>query len=165
MSGVMRDNRDLIAPPALSGSVPYQLRLIQIAAYKSFEKQVSGFGSAPRYYGVLKLVEANPGIHQMRLAEAIYLDRSSLVPIVEALSREGWLERRATADDRRVRCLFLTDRGRQDLPALDREVDRHEAMVTEGFTDRELDRLRNDLSRIDGNLRAFFASPAKENDR
>ncbi|MBL3704303.1 MarR family transcriptional regulator [Sulfitobacter sp. BDSS02] len=156
MARVMRDNTDLVEPPALYESVSYRLRLIQIAAYKSFEKQVSGFGSAPRYYGVLKLVQANPGIHQMRLAEAIYLDRSSLVPIIDTLNKEGWLKRRVTSHDRRVKRLFLTDQGEQDLAALDTEVGRHESMMTSGFSIGEKARLLRDLARIDANLRSYL---------
>lgn len=157
MPGLMRDLEELVEPPALTGSVSYRLRLLQIAAYKSFEKVVSGFGTAPRYYGMLKLIQANPGIHQMRLAEAIYLDRSSLVPIIEALSNEGWLERRPTRHDRRVRRIYLTDLGERQLALLDAEVERHEAMVTEGFEAAEIQRLLADLGRIDANLRGFLS--------
>ncbi|GHF52517.1 MarR family winged helix-turn-helix transcriptional regulator [Seohaeicola zhoushanensis] len=162
MAGVMRDLEDLVEPEALTGSVSYRLRLLQIAAYKSFEKTITGFGAAPRYYGMLKLVQANPGIHQMRLAEAIFLDRSSLVPIIEILSREGWLERRDAKSDRRVKRIFLTDEGQDKLARLEAEVARHEAVITDGFTPAELDRLRGDLARIDANLRGFLAAPNVE---
>jgi DNA-binding MarR family transcriptional regulator len=162
MARLLRDNSDLVEPEAIYGIVSYRLRLLQIAAYKCFERQVAGFGSAPRYYGLLKLVQANPGIHQMRLAEAIYLDRSSLVPIVETLSREGWVERRTTNHDRRVRRLYLTERGEADLVRLDTEVSRHEAQLTHGFSKAESKRLVADLARIDANLRGYLHEAANK---
>ncbi len=67
---------DHIEPQDLADLVSHQIRLIQIAAYKSFETQAKGFGSAPRYFGLLRIIESNPGLNQSRLAEAVCLDRS-----------------------------------------------------------------------------------------
>lgn len=153
MSNIMRDNTNLIEPAALKNSVSYRLRLLQIASYKRFEKQVTGFGIAPRYYGLLKIVQSNPGIHQMRLAEAVFLDRSSLVPILEALEKEGWVERRVTEQDRRIRCVFTTKFGEDRLTKLDEEVKLSEIELTDGFSKSEMARLLSDLDRIDNNLR------------
>ncbi|GAA4219236.1 DNA-binding MarR family transcriptional regulator [Sagittula marina] len=150
---IMRDVADMQEPDALSGSVSYRIRLLQIAAYKSFEQKVSGFGAAPRYFGLLKLVQANPGIPQTRLAEAIFLDRSSLVPIIETLTREGWVERKPSAQDKRVRRVFLTDDGAERLVALERCVAEHEAAITAGLTKRQKASLLSLLDHVAGNLR------------
>ncbi|WP_298497302.1 MarR family transcriptional regulator [uncultured Maritimibacter sp.] len=157
---VMRDVADVVMPDLLSGSIPYQIRLLQIASYKSFEQRVTGYGSAPRYFGMLKIVEANPGIPQARLAEAIYLDRSSLVPILETLTREGWTLRRKTATDKRVRRVFLTDTGQARLQALEAEVRAHETMVVKGLTAADKSTLLGLLARVDANLRDYFGETA-----
>lgn len=145
-------------PDALSGSVSYRIRLLQIASYKSFEQKVTGFGAAPRYFGVLKLIEANPGIPQARLAEAIYLDRSSLVPIIETLGKEGWVERRASARDKRVRRVFLTESGAERLKQLEKDVAAHEAELTAGLTARQKSTLLSLLGKLDANLRSLHES-------
>ena len=145
-------------PDALSGSVSYRIRLLQIASYKSFEQKLTGFGAAPRYFGVLKLVEANPGITQARLAEAIYLDRSSLVPIVETLGKEGWIERRTTPRDKRVRRVFLTESGAVRLALLEHEVAQHESQLTAGLTKRQKETLLTLLAKLDANLRSLHLS-------
>jgi DNA-binding MarR family transcriptional regulator len=150
---IIRDAADVAEPEALAGSVTYRIRLLQIAAYKAFEQRATGHGSAPRYFGLLKLVEANPGITQARLAEAIFLDRSSLVPILDTLTREGWIERRKAPEDKRVRRVHLTDEGTRRLPALEVEVNAHETVVTDGLSQAEKDQLLTLLIRLDGNLR------------
>jgi len=152
---IIRDVADLIEPEALRDLVTYRLRLLQIAFYKAFEQQVTGHGSAPRYYGLLKLVQANPGIPQTRLAEAIFLDRSSLVPILDTLTREGWVTRRKTPQDKRVRRVFLTEAGAARLRALDVEVRAHEAVVTRGLSETEKTQLLSLLSRLGTNLGDF----------
>jgi len=144
-------------PQDLRDQVSYMVRLIQISAYKNFEKHTTGFGSAPRYYGLLRLVEANPGITQSRLAEAIYLDRSSLVPILDTLEREGYLARTASATDKRVRCIALTPGGRARLEELKVHVRRHEDLIVDGLDEGERAILRGLLQRIDGNLRRAAA--------
>lgn len=150
---IIRDVAALVEPPSLQNSVSYRIRLLQIAAYKSFEAQVRGFGSAPRYFGLLKIVEANPGIPQSRLAEAIFLDRSSLVPILDALSREGWIERRPSEQDRRVRLVFLAEGAGGRLGELELQVKAHEAAMAEGLTHDDRVELLRLLGRLDDNLR------------
>lgn len=154
---IMRDVAEVVEPEVLAKAVSYRIRLLQIASYKAFEQTVTGFGSAPRYFGMLKLIEANPGIPQTRLAEAIYLDRSSLVPIIDALSLEGWVERRNAEKDRRVRLVYLTDHGAAELARLERDVQAHEAEVTEGLSDAEKAQLLALLDKVDANLRALRA--------
>ncbi len=156
---VMRDVAEVVEPELLSRSVSYRIRLLQIASYKIFEQRVEGFGSAPRYFGMLKLIEANPGIPQTRLAEAIFLDRSSLVPILEGLTREGWVERKSTPQDKRVRRVFLTETGQERLGQLEQLVAEHEAAITEGLSDAEREQLISSLERVGENLRSVSAGP------
>lgn len=150
----MQQSNGFSEPEELGNQVSYRIRLLQIAAYKSFERVVTGYGTAPRYYGMLKIIAANPGIAQTRLAEAIYLDRSSLVPILSTLTAEGWVERKPTARDRRVRRVFLTAQGIELLGQLEIDVAAHEAMMTQGFDAAERDTLLDLLARLDTNLRA-----------
>jgi DNA-binding MarR family transcriptional regulator len=110
---------------------------------------------------MLKFVEANPGICQARLAEAIYLDRSSLVPILATLTREGWIERKADQGDKRVRQVFLTTAGAARLKQLDRLAAAHEALLTEGFDNEERATLLRLLERVDDNLRPDGSDPLR----
>ncbi len=146
------DADTVVIPPDLQDRVSFQIRQLQIVAYKNFEKRVTGFGTAPRYFGMLKIIAANPGIAQIRLAEAIFLDRSSLVPIIETLTREGWLIRKAAPGDRRVRRVYLTEDGANRLALLEAEVDRHEARMTAGLSPQALALLRRGLDQISVNL-------------
>lgn len=153
---IIRDVAALVEPPFLRNSVSYRIRLLQIAAYKTFEAQVEGFGIAPRNFGLLKIIEANPGIPQSRLAEALFLDRSSLVPLLDTLTREGWVERRKAANDKRVRRVFLAEDGAERLARLEEEVVRHEAAMTSGLSDSEEAELLRLLALVDENLRRQF---------
>jgi DNA-binding MarR family transcriptional regulator len=56
---------------------------------------------------MLLLIEANPGVPQGRLAEAVRLDRSTMVGVVDSLEERGLMERRR-GTDRRTNGLRLT---------------------------------------------------------
>jgi MarR family transcriptional regulator, lower aerobic nicotinate degradation pathway regulator len=138
----------------LADLVSYRVRLVQIAAYKDFEeKSKKTFGSAPRYFGLLQLIEANPGLPQARLAEEIHLVRSSLVPILDKLQVEGLVERRASPADRRSNAVWLTARGKTILARLRPVVAEHEKRLTEGFSEDQKTELLELLHKVDANLR------------
>ena len=155
---IMRDVAEAVEPEILAGLVSYRIRLLQIASYKAFEQKITGFGVAPRYFGMLEIIAANPGIPQSRLAEAIFLDRSSLVPILDTLTREGWVERKPAPQDKRVRRVFLTPEGAARLAELEREVAAHEAMVTAGLSASDKARLLTLLQTVGSNLRRIHGT-------
>lgn len=142
------DAQEVRTPDALNGIVSYWIRLIQISAYKQFESGTRGFGSSPRYYGLLKIVEHNPGLPQSRLAEAIGLDRSSLVPILDTLEKEGTIERRRAESDKRLRCTFITKKGAKTLTELDKLVAVHEAQMIAGLSEKERESLLRLLRKV-----------------
>lgn len=126
-----------LSSSAIDHQVSYKLRLAQIVAYRAFEGQVKGFGAAPRYLGLLWLIRENPGQPQSRLAEAVALQRSSLVTILDRLEADGMVERRAVSGDRRMKQVWLTETGVRALDALIPQAEAHEAALTAGLSEQE----------------------------
>jgi len=150
----MKPTSDIVEPEVLRDLVSYRVRLVQIAAFKRFEAVLKGFGTAPRYFGMLAIVEANPGISQSRLAAAIFLERASLVPILETMEREGIVRREGSPTDRRLRCVSLTEAGKDLLDATKPHVAEHEARLVTGLNARERKTLIWLLRRVEENLAA-----------
>ena len=124
----------------LPGLIGYQLRLAQLAVFRDFERTVGDLGISPGRVGVLVLVNGNPGITQSRLAKAVGLDRSTLVPVLDGLERRGLVERRR-GEDRRTNGLWLTPSGKRRLASVKRRILAHERRMVSGMTDRERDQL------------------------
>jgi len=120
--------------------IGYQLRLAQLAVFRDFERTVGDLGVSPGRVGVLVLVNGNAGITQSRLAEAVGLDRSTLVPVLDDLERRGLVERRRGAD-RRTNGLWLTLSGKRLLASVKRRILAHERRMVSGMSDRERDQL------------------------
>ena len=82
----------------------YRLRLAQQAVFRDFAASVGEV--SPGRAGIVLLIEVNPGVTQGRLAEAVRLDRSTMVGVIDALEERGLVERRR-GSDRRIGQGFL----------------------------------------------------------
>jgi len=129
--------------------IGYQLRLAQVAVFRDFERTVGVLGISPGRVGVMLLIEANPGMAQSRLAEAVELDRSTLVPVIDQLEAAGRVERRP-GPDRRTNGLWLTAAGRRFLARVKARIRAHEARIGARLSAAE----RAELLRLLGLLQA-----------
>jgi len=136
---------DLGVLPSLLG---YQLRLAQRAIFADFADSLGDLEVSPGLFGMLVVIEANPGLKQAQLAKAAHLDRSSLVPALDKLEARGLVTRRASEHDRRVNGLWLTDAGNALLKKLKQRVARHEERLACGLTRSERVQLVTLLARI-----------------
>ena len=53
-------------------------------------------------YACLSEIARQPGVDATRLASAVAFDRSTLGNVLERLEAKGWVDRRPSAEDRRV---------------------------------------------------------------
>jgi DNA-binding MarR family transcriptional regulator len=67
-----------------------------------------------RHFGVLSMVEAEPGLNQRSVGARLRIDRTSIVALVDDLERDGFVERHRGAD-RRAFSLWLTPAGAERL--------------------------------------------------
>ena len=121
-------------PGLLPGLLGYRLRLAQQAVFRDFASSVGEL--SPGRVGILLLLEANPGVTQGRLAQAVSLDRSTMVGIVDMLEERGLIERRR-GEDRRTNGLWLTEEGRARVARLKRRIQAHERRVAARLTAQE----------------------------
>src|SRR5690625_4450033 len=71
---------------------------------------------------LIHLQEAGDGITQKALAERVGVDASSLVRVLDILSRQGLIERRAAEHDGRARLVHLTAAGRKRVDEIRGEL-------------------------------------------
>jgi DNA-binding MarR family transcriptional regulator len=131
--------------PSLLG---YQLRLTQRAIFDDFGDTMGELEVSPGLFGMLVIIEANPGLKQTELAHAAQLDRSSLVPALDKLEARGLVARRASEEDRRVNGLWLTVDGTALLKTLKQRVAKHEQRLARNLSATERSQLVELLQRI-----------------
>ena len=77
-------------------------------------------------YGVLLALDRSPVRTQAALAESIGADKTRIIPILDELQTQGYIERHPDPDDRRVRLLAATDSGRAVKDAVQTAIQRGE---------------------------------------
>lgn len=137
-----------VALGLLPGLLGYHLRLTQRAVFDDFAEAIGELNMSPGLFGMLVVIEANPGLKQTELAAAARLDRSSLVPALDKLEARGLVARRASEHDRRVNGLWLTTHGAALLKKAKQRVARHEERLAGQLTPAEREQLVALLSRI-----------------
>lgn len=137
MKQKLRDPDNAIDFGHLPGLIGYQLRLAQIAIFRDFATALGALEITPGLFGVLVIIEANPGLKQTELARATHLDRSTVVSVIDNLERRALVERRAAVTDRRSNSLHLTRDGKSLLKKLKKQVSAHEQRLTENLSEAE----------------------------
>jgi len=134
-----------LKPGMLPGLLGYRLRVAQQALFRDFAATVAQL--SPGRVGILLLIEANPGVTQSRLAQAVSLDRSTMVGVLHVLEGRGLVERRR-GEDRRTNGLWLTADGRSLVVKLKRRIQQHERRVAARLTPAEREQLIGLLEKL-----------------
>lgn len=132
----------------LSQLVGYHLRMTQVMVFKDFDRELAGLDITPAIFGVLEILSHNKGLTQTRLANAIGLDRSSLVPLLDKLQKRDLVSREASTKDRRSNHLFLTPEGKSLLAKADKRVKLHEKRMLTSLTKAETKQLFKLLMKV-----------------
>ncbi|MFC9996423.1 MarR family winged helix-turn-helix transcriptional regulator [Nocardia sp. NPDC127526] len=91
-------------------------------AYR-FTDLLAPLGIKPPQFGTLRILEANDGLSQQQLCEALGIHRNVMVGLVDDLEKRGLVERRKHPTDRRAHAVHL-------LPAAAAILARAEELVT-----------------------------------
>jgi DNA-binding MarR family transcriptional regulator len=103
-----------------------------------------------RSYSLLEHVEAHEGVSQRGLADALRLDPSQIVALVDTLERRNLVERRPNPTDRRQRSVVATGLGRSTLARARALVDNSLDEVLRDLDQGERETLHRLLLRIVG---------------
>jgi DNA-binding MarR family transcriptional regulator len=76
-----------------------------------FPAAATKLGLAPKQLGVLWRLEPGAEVPMRSLAESLHCDASYMTDLVDKLEQRGMIERRSSAEDRRVKLIALTPLG------------------------------------------------------
>jgi DNA-binding MarR family transcriptional regulator len=129
-------------------SLAFLLSQVGIHASRRFAERIAAVDLNPPLFRVLNLVAAAEGRSQQAIAAAIEIPPSRMVALVDELEQRGLVERRPDPEDRRVRALFLTAKGKRCLARGRKIAADHEEELTAGMTTVDRKRLVALLQKI-----------------
>ena len=107
----------------------YVVRRAQVWIFQDFKRALKELDMTPAQFSVMKIVAANPGIAQARVAEVLCIERARLVQMLDRLEAPRLIDRTRSAIDRRSHALHLTAAGARVLERLQERIEAHERNV------------------------------------
>ena len=129
-------------------SVGFLISQLGFFSSKRFMDALEPLGIGPRDFSLMRFVDASDGQSQHALAERLGIPPSRMVALVDGLEEMGLVERRPDPDDRRVRGLFLTRKGRTVLEKAGKIAIDYETQLCAGINREERDQLIDLLRRL-----------------
>jgi DNA-binding MarR family transcriptional regulator len=114
----------------------HHIRRLQQVAVRLFAEE-AGVDLTPVQYAALFAIAQRPGVGQAQLAALIGYDRATIGGVIDRLEQKKWVTRIASAEDRRVNLLTVTDAGREALSRATPSVRRAQERITEALDEDE----------------------------
>jgi DNA-binding MarR family transcriptional regulator len=84
-----------------------------------FAEETASFDLTGLQYGILNVIDLQPGMDQISVCAALGIDRSTLAGVVDRLEEKGLLKRSPGPTDRRANALNLTRAGKRILAEME----------------------------------------------
>ena len=128
--------------------VGFHLRLAHGAVYRHFTETFTDLDLTQKQVSILWLIDDRPNVAQTDLAQLMRMDRATTMAIVNRLEARALLVRGKSPTDGRKQTLNLTDAGREILERAKLAIRDHETWLKSRFTDKEVSKLIELLTRI-----------------
>ncbi|MGZ4412103.1 MAG: MarR family winged helix-turn-helix transcriptional regulator [Gaiellaceae bacterium] len=144
-------------PRELVASTGFLLGQLGWAAKMQAIEEFAQAGFSPYHFSVMALLDEESRETQATIADALRLDRSQLVGLLDGLEERGLVERRRDPNDRRRHLVSLTPGGKRQLADLRKTVKRIEDELLAPLSAEERATLHDQLLRIASHRDPRFA--------
>ena len=133
---------------AMDGDLGWALGVIFRRYLKAAGLATDQLPGGPRGYQVLRSAAAEAPSTQLTIAQQLGVDRTVMTYLLDDLEREGLIERLADPNDRRVRRIAATPKGRARLAELSERLSEAERQALAGLGEEEQVTLRTMVNRL-----------------
>ncbi|WP_296341923.1 MarR family winged helix-turn-helix transcriptional regulator [Reyranella sp.] len=120
-----------------------------------FDRRVRDIGLTRAQWLVLTRLYRRPGASQTELAVMLEIDRASAGRMLDRMQKNGWVERHADSEDRRINRLYLTDDARRAHKAMWAIAEATVDDALAPLTTRERDQFTRLAARVKGQLQSL----------
>jgi len=129
-------------------SVGFLISQLGFFSSRGFMEALAPVGIDPREFLLMRFVATDEGQSQQALAERLGIPASRMVALVDHLEANGLVERRPDPEDRRVRGLHLTRKGRGALERAGKVAIDYETRLCAGINREERELLIDLLQKL-----------------
>jgi DNA-binding MarR family transcriptional regulator len=144
-----------VSPSDTLSQISFLLGEVTRLARVRFDAEVAADGLSGASWRVVGLLVREDGQTQAALARTLLISRVAVGEMIDRLSRDGWVERRADSADRRTWRIFLTPFALERVPTLRRRAQDFQARCFAGVPDADIAHLKTTLETLHGRLNAM----------
>ncbi len=122
----------------------------------------SKLGLTSSQWKVILALNLFDGLSQRELADKIYVDGSTLVPVIDKMEKNGLLERRPDPKDRRNNRIYLTKKSESIVDSIVEIILQLRKMFYKGLSKDDLELMRPSLKKIIDNVDKFLNTSKSE---
>ena len=134
-------------PPELCEHIGFMLGKARQELADRLDPLGAPFGLTIRHFGILLLLTRRGAMRQTEVADAIRLDRTTTMNVVDELEHAGFVSREADPDDRRANAVTATPKGSRWLEKIRPRAEKIEREFLAPLSTSEQLKLRELLTR------------------
>ena len=126
----------------------FQVRRAHGTLSQGFQARLQAQDISLVQFCILVVIQRNPGLSQTDLGQALGIDRSTMVTLIDRLQSRGLVTRKASPNDRRSYALMVKPDGEALLRQIAPIVEAYEQSLAGGLSDGERAQLLSLLQKI-----------------
>ena len=128
--------------------IMHEITILNHRLHRLQNEYIAPLGLSGAHGRLLLRIAEKPGISQDELAQKAYVDKSSIARHMAAMEEQGLVCRKTDPANRRVLCIYPTERGQEIIPKLQKAVKEWESVVFQDLSSWELSQLLSLLTRV-----------------
>jgi len=121
-----------------SSHICFNIGRVMRRVYEHYESRLSPYNLTAPQYMVLMALWINNGITIGELGQRVALDGSTVTGILDRMEKNGYVERRPNAEDRRSALVYLTEKAQKVSPQIMKFADELDASIREGHSPEDM---------------------------
>ena len=105
-------------------------------------------GLTPAQWKIILALSMTDGLTQKEIADRIYVDTSTLVPIIDKMEENGLVERKSDSKDRRINRIFLTKKAESTVDSIITIVIQLRKVIYRGISTSDLELVKTTLRTV-----------------
>jgi DNA-binding MarR family transcriptional regulator len=128
--------------------IGHLIKSVFLSMRREAERLLQPMGLTHSQWFALGILNKKPGLTHGELEKELNIGRPSVTSLVNGMMKNGWVVRKHSIDDARVKLIFLTDEGKRLADATADLTWQVERSMRNALTDEEIRTLRHSLDKI-----------------
>jgi len=143
---------DLRSKLGMESSIGLIVKLTEKSLERAIDSELrQKCGLTGGQWKIILVLAISDGLNQKELAELVFVETPTLVPILDKMEKEGFLQRRPDHNDRRLNRVFLKAKSKKIVLTIVKCIIDFRKTITKGILEKDLDVTRTVLKKLSQN--------------